>query len=429
MGCLLSDFGAAMVLLHGRYQLQSQLGSGGYGEVSRALDTQSGEQVAIKRCHSGGNSDRFLRECELLCSTAFRTHQFSQHVVQGREFFQEAGESYLIMDLVEGETLDHSAFQNLPLRKALKLTLSILDGIEFLHSIDCIHRDLKPKNLIFSSQLGPYFITIVDLGIASANDGKDLTTTSTPGFGTRRFSAPECFLSPKETSPATDLYSLGALLYYFLTGEPPAFELFLENLRRYPTDFMRWAYPTSAWQQSGLETLLPHLPSTLCEFISKCLHKDASDRPQTCSECRSLLEGELKVLDKLREQKKAIRFLRKTLLKNISDTKHWKSHYTCKVSTQNLKDEGQRNLRLSHTLFGGSSGNYFSYPQDKIPDLIETGKHFSSLLQLLGDLLDSLDPSNPTTKNLDDAIEGIELAIRELLRLELALERALTGIV
>ena len=189
---------------HGEYVNAVPLRPGGMATVFSATHVPSGDRVAIKR-HDRGDPARFQREGRLICDPTLRSHRFSNHVVMGREVFSEGGADYLVMELVDGLPLSERPFHHLPLRKALLLVDSILNGIEYLHDSGCIHRDIKPQNLLYLPHAStPYFVKIVDLGIARYADG--LVTATQFGMGTLTFTAPECFLYPYDSKETADLY-------------------------------------------------------------------------------------------------------------------------------------------------------------------------------------------------------------------------------
>jgi hypothetical protein len=210
-----------------RYRVLAQVGSGGFGAVYRAEDTHSfGKIVAIKQINLQGLSpqktieatDAFNREVRLLSGL--------QHPSLPRihDTFTDAEHWYLVMDFIEGETLeaylnkqDFSAL-GLPIDEALDIGLQLCDVLNYLHRQQpaIIFRDLKPGNIMRTPDGR---LRLIDFGIARHfTPGKPRDTIP---FGSPGYAAPEQY-GKAQTTPRADIYSLGALLHYLLSGEDPA---------------------------------------------------------------------------------------------------------------------------------------------------------------------------------------------------------------
>ena len=215
----------------GHYEVVSSLGAGGMGEVYRAKDTKLGREVAIKLLLDEVSQDaerlaRFEREARVLASL---NHN---NIATLHGFEKEGDTSFLVMELVEGETLaDRIKRGAIPVDEALALFLQIAEGLEAAHEKGVIHRDLKPANIKVSED-GK--VKILDFGLAKAmavdtgeSDAASMSMSPTLTLaatqrgeilGTAAYMSPEQ-ASGKAVDKRTDIWAFGACLYEALTGE------------------------------------------------------------------------------------------------------------------------------------------------------------------------------------------------------------------
>jgi tRNA A-37 threonylcarbamoyl transferase component Bud32 len=211
-------------ILQNRYRIISLLGQGGMGAVYRAWDTRLGVPVAIKEMVPQPGLDsqtlaqlrqQFQREAMVLARL------IHPNLVRVTDFFEEGGNAYLVMDFVEGQSLADliAARGPLPEAQVLDWARQLLDALAYCHSQGVIHRDIKPQNIIIRSDGRP---VLVDFGLVKLWDPRDpRTRTVVRGMGTPEYAPPEQW-GAGHTDPRSDLYSLGATLYYALTGQAPA---------------------------------------------------------------------------------------------------------------------------------------------------------------------------------------------------------------
>lgn len=247
-------------LLAGRYRLLREIGQGGFGSVYRARDMQQyGRLVAIKQINLEKlnpqevieATDTFNREVTLLSSL---NHPNLPKIYA---HFTDANHWYLVMEYIEGQTLEEYLQRKrrgyLSLRQVLRIGLAVAKVLSYLHeqSPAVIFRDVKPANIMLTPTGHVY---LIDFGIArrfSPQKNKDTGPLGSPGFA-----APEQY-GRAQSDPRTDIYGLGATLQTLLTGRDPLeLRLGQASLRSKP------------------------LPSALQELLAMMLEADAAKRPQ-----------------------------------------------------------------------------------------------------------------------------------------------------
>lgn len=212
-------------ILRGRYRILQEVGRGGFGAVYKAIDTQLHQRfVAIKEMNTNNLNPQeratvqadFQREASMLASL------MHQHLPRIYEQFSEAGRSYLVMDFIEGETLEtvleNLGNKTLPIEKTLDIGIQLCTVLDYLHTSQppIIFRDLKPANIMLTPRGHVY---LIDFGIArifKPGQAKDTTALGSSGYA-----APEQY-GKSQTTPRADIYSLGATLHQLLTGHDPS---------------------------------------------------------------------------------------------------------------------------------------------------------------------------------------------------------------
>ncbi len=251
-------------LVAGRYEIIECLGRGGMGKVYKAHDLDIDEDVALKviRRDIADNPQiiqRFQNELKLARQISHR------NVCRMFDLGKDGSTQFITMEYVSGEDLRTTINRMGPMtvRKALDIGKQICQGLSEAHGLGVIHRDLKPSNIIVDRQGN---VRIMDFGIAVSPKTKGLTD---PGGapGTAEYLAPE-LLKGKTPGPASDIYSLGVILYEILTGKLPyqgdsTYAVAVNHLTGTPKD------PTG---------LNPHVPPALSRLILKCLAKDPAKR-------------------------------------------------------------------------------------------------------------------------------------------------------
>jgi eukaryotic-like serine/threonine-protein kinase len=205
--------------LAGRYQIEREVGSGGMATVYVAQDLKHGRKVAVKVVHSdlaavlGG--ERFLREIEIAAKLQH------PHILPLHDSGDADGVLYYVMPFVDGESLRTRLRREkqLPVSEAVRIAIQVASALESAHRQGIIHRDIKPENIL----LHQGEVMVADFGIAlalRAAGGSRLTETGL-SLGTPQYMSPEQATGDRQLDARTDIYSLGAVLYEMLIGEPP----------------------------------------------------------------------------------------------------------------------------------------------------------------------------------------------------------------
>jgi serine/threonine protein kinase len=204
----------------GKYRILQPLGQGGMARVYRAYHPQLNRYVAVKvlRTDLPGQEElltRFRREAQAIAALRH------PHIIQVFDFDVEDGLYYMVMELVEGDTLKarmndyRTRGERLPLAEVLRILLDVLDGLAYAHEVGVIHRDLKPANILLTRD-GQAVLS--DFGIAQIVGGTQHTATGIL-MGTLHYMAPE--QGAERGDQRSDIYSLGVLFYEMLIGKPP----------------------------------------------------------------------------------------------------------------------------------------------------------------------------------------------------------------
>jgi Tol biopolymer transport system component len=256
----------------GPYRIEGPLGSGGMGEVYRALDTRLDRKVAIK-VSAREFSGRFEREARAI-SALNHAHICTLY---------DIGPNYLVMEFVEGQTLAARLNKGpLPVELVLRYGAEITDALAEAHSRGIIHRDLKPANVMLTKG----GVKVLDFGLAkftqpdsSEVKRDEIETASHVVMGTPAYMAPEQALG-KELDERADLFSFGVVLYEMATGTRP----FQGDTPPAMIDAILHQVPARPAQVN------PSLPAGLSQIIERALEKDLEVRYQTASGIRADLK-------------------------------------------------------------------------------------------------------------------------------------------
>ena len=283
----------------GSYRLEELLGRGGMGEVWRASHRLLARQAAVKLIRLDASSDsrellgRFEREARATAGLR------SPHTVDVYDYgTTEDGTFYYVMELLEGfdlETLIHR-FGRLPPERALYLLEQACHSLAEAHEGGLIHRDVKPANIyVCRYGLDWDFVKLLDFGLVKnpVADARAPVTMTGVIAGTPGYMSPEMGLGSPDVDWRSDIYSLGCVAYWLLTGrrvfeEGTSLQILMDHVQKSPT-------APSQWVEGGL-------PPELDRIVLACLEKDPANRPQTAHELADRLRA-IRTADRWSEER------------------------------------------------------------------------------------------------------------------------------
>jgi serine/threonine-protein kinase len=269
----------------GQYRLLKLIGSGGMGDVYLAEHQMMKRPCAIKLIRPGKATDpkalaRFEREVR---ATAKLSHWNSVEVFDyGRT---DDGTFYYVMEYLPGLNLSELVDRHgpLPASRTVYLIAQVCDALEEAHSHGVIHRDIKPGNIFAAKRGGVYDVAkLLDFGLAKTVVQKsDIELTQEGSItGSPLYMSPEQAMGDNEPDARGDIYSLGAVMYFLLTGRPP-----------FPGDKPMKVILAHVHQEvEPPSQFAPEIPTDVEQIVLRCLAKDPKDRFQSAAELRDALQ-------------------------------------------------------------------------------------------------------------------------------------------
>ena len=260
------------------YKILKQIGSGGMGTVYLAQHTTLERYAAVKVLNPEYSNNKFFKDRFLNEATTLAKLNHPNIVVL-YDFIEKEGKLLIIMEYVEGQTLDVFIDKNnfTDEKYAISIISQILDGLSYAHKQNVIHRDIKPSNIIMGEN---NFSKLLDFGIAKLTESNANLTKTGTRMGSISYMSPEQVLG-KELDARSDIYSMGLTLYELLAGKSP----YNDNTE---SDFIV--------QNKIVNEVLPDIRSVrqgvserLAEAINIATEKDPSNRFQNCDDFKNYI--------------------------------------------------------------------------------------------------------------------------------------------
>ena len=251
----------------GRYEIQSEIGQGGFGLVYRAWDPLMHRKVAIKLLTAVSDSNMLSRFRHEADTTGNLRHK---NIITVFDYDEHESQPYFVMELVEGRSLKDIIEKGpaLELFEAVSILMQVAQGLQYAHEARVIHRDIKPSNIML---LADSSVKILDFGIARFMDqGRTHQTATGMLIGTPEYMAPDQFHGYK-ADVLTDIFSYGVTSYELLSGKQP-----------FRADqFETVVYLITTSDPMPLPTLIPRCPEALDATVRMAMAKDRAQRYQS----------------------------------------------------------------------------------------------------------------------------------------------------
>ncbi len=266
-------------LLNGRYRLDAQQGSGGMAVIYKATDLALGRTVAVKVLRPSLTNDadflrRFRQEAR---NVANLSHP---NIVTVHDVGQDGNTHYIVMEYIDGDDLKKLIRQEapFPLDRALSLAIKICAGVGYAHRAGLVHADVKPQNVLIIPGNNTFNVKVTDFGIAQAASATQPRERQRVVWGSPHYFAPEQAQGDPPT-PASDVYSIGVVLFEMITGRLPFVgtdqqELALAHIHETPPN---------------ASEINPNIPESMDRILQKVLSKEPTARYRTAEQFGRIL--------------------------------------------------------------------------------------------------------------------------------------------
>ena len=351
-------------LLNDRYQLQQTSGTGGMAVVYKAKDLMLERSVAVKVLREDFSKDPAFRE-RFRQEARAAANLSHPNIVTVHDFGLDQGHLFIVMEFIPGTDLkaltkQRERFQVL---EALELMIQACGGIGYAHRAGLVHCDVKPHNLLVTPEAR---LKVTDFGIARALATISPDERSDVVWGSPHYFSPEQ-ASGRPPSPASDVYSLGVILYEMLTGRLPFIGPDSAELAR----MHREEKPVSPRYYN------PGIPSALEEIIMKVLSKEPAARYRTADQLGRLLLG---LYDSNPDHNQTMAFVRDTFQRSRSD-------HTPVAPAQPVENLGQKKVTASAlSVVESQQHEIYSTPEEDFEPLSDQQSYLKGLFRSIKDL-------------------------------------------
>jgi serine/threonine-protein kinase len=267
-------------IIAGKYQLEKLIGQGGMGEVWSARHTKLGERVAVKvlRAEPGEDEATTRSRFDLEAKVSARLSRKSRHVVSVIDQGEEDGSPFLVMELLEGESLEDLLERAgvVPLPMVATIVAHVARALLAAHTDGVVHRDLKPANIFLTKdEEGRLLAKVLDFGIARVIESRVENieirsvrhTRRGMVIGTPAYMSPEQAKGVRDVGPECDVWALAAMAYEAISGQPP----FIGEMREALERLIRG-------EHTPVTTLRPDAPAALDAVFMRAFQPDKGDR-------------------------------------------------------------------------------------------------------------------------------------------------------
>jgi serine/threonine protein kinase len=255
------------------YKILEKLGEGGMGIVYKAHDTKLDRDVALKflpleLTKDPNARERFIHEAKV-ASALSHPNVCTIHDIQEHEGSQGDKQMFIVMDLVDGQTLRQKK-NSISFKQAIDIGIQVADGLAAAHEKGIVHRDIKPENIMIRKD---GIVQIMDFGLAKLRGNVTRLTKEGSTVGTAGYMSPEQ-VQGQEADHRSDIFSFGVLLYELLTGQLPFRGVHETAL----------AYEIVNVDPPPMSSIKPEIDPTLDAIVLECLEKDPRERTQSIAQ-------------------------------------------------------------------------------------------------------------------------------------------------
>jgi serine/threonine protein kinase len=358
----------------GKYEIIRELGKGATSAVYEAIDPFVNRHVAVKVVFADalGDKEHGKRYLKLFLTEASLAGKLSHpHIVCIYDAVADDEASYIVMEYVDGTTLEHHSRPEhlLPINKVIEIVFKCTKALDYAAKQGVIHRDIKPANVMLS---GENDIKIADFGAALTAATE---TTQITGIGSPAYMSPEQ-VKEQPLTYQTDIFSLGVLLYQMLTGKLP----FLAN------NNYGMIYQIINTEAPPPSISRPEVPPQLDAIVKRALQKNTADRYQTWEEMsRDMVAvfGNLQKPEKSMPDSEKFNALRQlSFFKNFADVELWE---VLRVTTWNKYGPGHTLIKegdIGKSFFILAAGEVKITKQGKLLNVLRAGDCFGEMAYL-----------------------------------------------